>query len=159
MSKLHQNKPDGFEHSADDDCKVELSLPPFKGQPDSIPSWGEHNLHQRIKKRQADLGQPSVDELLDKFFIMRGATPDDALEELKRRNEHGEPAKELKSALLAHALSCLPEKYHFVQYREFLVADKKMPLKYNQKQAQSYVEGFNAAIDLMEQSLKAAYNG
>jgi hypothetical protein len=42
-----------------------------------------------------------VDALLDDFFILRAATPDVPLEEIKLRNELGEPKAELKAKLSA----------------------------------------------------------
>jgi hypothetical protein len=44
----------------------------------------------------------SLDKILDKFFILRQATPDIDLNEIKIRNEIGEPKIELKQALEAH---------------------------------------------------------
>lgn len=41
----------------------------------------------------------SVEQLLDKFFIMRAASVGVDLEDIKRRNELGEPKQELLSAI------------------------------------------------------------
>ena len=42
-----------------------------------------------------------LSDTLDMFFIMRAGTPNDDLEELKLRNELGEPKAELKHLLLS----------------------------------------------------------
>lgn len=90
-------------------------------------------------------GQPSVDSVHDILVELGLEASVDGIDK--------QMYLKAKAQLLAHALSCLPEKYKLHpkghKYRAKLTASLVAD--------NIWTEGFNAALDLMEQSLRKGY--
>lgn len=114
-----------------------------------IPSWGEHNLHQRIKKRQATPASPGVDSVDE---ILKGVI---APYDKEGRHHHSWIVDELsigeaKAALLAHDLALMPRVRRRKAIQSGQLTRKGWYLTDEDK-------GFNHAIKLIEQRLREGY--
>lgn len=131
--------------NSDDVHKIIASMPKApKGQPDTCPTCGgkcqagyRPDLDNLDKSNS---GQSSVDELDKIIQIIQG----------KRTCT---PEFNIKSALLAHALSCLPER-------------EKLATSVYVNKGDGYAQervghklGFNEALDLIEQNLRERFGG
>jgi len=103
--------------------------------------------HQPLADRQ-------LEEILDKFFILRQASVGDDLAELKARNEAGEPKQELQAELNAYflqqVLDLLPPKKSFIS----IIDGKEKFAGMN-----AFDEGYTQAIDDITKRAKQRFGG